>query len=162
MSRRPHCTAPSVPRKGSTSNEGLSEFRALRASVLRLWRASNPDAPPVVNEELVRFNEAIDRAVAESVARYAGDKEQTTSLFDTLLSASPDLNFLIDAQGRFIYANQPMADFYAMAPCDLAGSRVADLGGPVAAEIQAHLQDVLDSRTRTGARCRTWVSPGAS
>ena len=130
--------------EGFSINEGLSEFRALRASVLQLWRQSSPDAPPVVNEELVRFNEAIDQAVAESVARYASDKEQTNSLFDTLLSASPDLNFLLDAQGRFIYANQAMADFYAMAPSDLAGSRIADLGGPVAADVQAHLQEVFD------------------
>jgi len=139
--------------EGFSINEGLSEFRALRASVLRLWRASNPDAPPVVNEELVRFNEAIDQAVAESVARYAGDKEQTTRLFDTLLSASPDLNFLVDVQGRFLYANQAMADFYATAPCDIAGSRIADLGGSVAADVQANLQRVIDRK----AVCRGQV-----
>jgi signal transduction histidine kinase len=43
------------------------EYRALRASVLHLWaEACNPD--PTNVEDLVRFNEAIDQSIAESVA----------------------------------------------------------------------------------------------
>ena len=32
----------------------------------------------------------------------------------TLLSSLPDLNFIVDTQGNFIYANKAMADLYGM------------------------------------------------
>ena len=42
-----------------------SEYRALRASVLSLWMdACSPADPPLV--DVIRFNEAIDQALAES------------------------------------------------------------------------------------------------
>jgi signal transduction histidine kinase len=48
----------------------LVEFRALRASVIRVWRdrEGHPDAAGL--DELARFNEAIDEAVAESIGDY--------------------------------------------------------------------------------------------
>lgn len=52
----------------------VGEFRALRASVLALWRrraaCENADA---ALEEVARFNEGIDQALAESVGRYSTD-----------------------------------------------------------------------------------------
>lgn len=48
----------------------VAEYRALRASVLRLWlRESRYNSGQV--EEVIRFNEAVDQALAESVARYS-------------------------------------------------------------------------------------------
>jgi hypothetical protein len=45
---------------GFTLNEVVSEYRALRASVLRLWRASTP-APDLNDlDDITRFNEGID------------------------------------------------------------------------------------------------------
>jgi signal transduction histidine kinase len=57
----------------------VSEYRALRASVLRLWA----DAPErvAVPEEITRFNEAIDEAIAESVSHYAVEVERWRSIF---------------------------------------------------------------------------------
>jgi signal transduction histidine kinase len=52
----------------------VGEFRAMRASVLSLWRRSpgtSAIAPAI--EEIARFNEAIDQALIESVQRYADD-----------------------------------------------------------------------------------------
>jgi len=53
-------------------SETVSEFRALRASVLRLWMASGEIE---MDEEdfmdLVRFDEAIDQMLAESADRYS-------------------------------------------------------------------------------------------
>jgi signal transduction histidine kinase len=52
---------------GFTINQMAAEYRALRASVLYLWtKKSEPNA--VDPQEMIRFNEAIDQAVAESVA----------------------------------------------------------------------------------------------
>ncbi len=48
-----------------------AEYRALRASVLKLWFVENKCASVAEAEDLIRFNEAIDQALAESVARYS-------------------------------------------------------------------------------------------
>jgi signal transduction histidine kinase len=64
----------------------LTEYRALRASVLKLWaRASSKEA--VINEleQLTRFNEAIDQAITESVARYTEQVDRSTNLFMGML-----------------------------------------------------------------------------
>lgn len=53
----------------------LAEFRALRASVIRLWRRTQKQAGPDELEEMTRFNEAIDQATAESMARYVREVE---------------------------------------------------------------------------------------
>lgn len=47
-----------------------SEYRALRASVLKLWFAENKCDSEEDAEDLIRFNEGIDQALAESIARY--------------------------------------------------------------------------------------------
>ena len=50
--------------------EVVAEFRALRASVARLWKES-VSAPATTDlEDLTRFNEGIDQALAESVSEY--------------------------------------------------------------------------------------------
>lgn len=57
-----------------------AEYRALRASVLRLWAdACQPGAPNL--DEMVRFNEAIDQALAESIAFFSAHMEQSRNLF---------------------------------------------------------------------------------
>jgi signal transduction histidine kinase len=52
----------------------VGEFRAMRASVLAMWRRSEPriDGKKAI-EEIARFNEGMDQAIAESVERYATD-----------------------------------------------------------------------------------------
>jgi signal transduction histidine kinase len=55
---------------GFTINQMAAEYRALRASVLYLWtKQSEPNA--VDPQEMIRFNEAIDQAVGESVAFFS-------------------------------------------------------------------------------------------
>jgi signal transduction histidine kinase len=48
----------------------ISEYRALRASVIRLWEQSLPETTRAQRGELIRFNEAIDQMLAESVRSY--------------------------------------------------------------------------------------------
>ena len=65
---------------GFDINQMASEYRALRASVLRLWfEACTPEPPHV--DDIVRFNEAIDQALAESIAFYTTRVEQSRNLF---------------------------------------------------------------------------------
>lgn len=47
-----------------------AEFRALRASVLRLWLPNIPVVTKQVLLDIVRFNEAIDEALTDSIATY--------------------------------------------------------------------------------------------
>ncbi|MET1116998.1 MAG: HAMP domain-containing sensor histidine kinase [Comamonas sp.] len=58
----------------------IAEFRALRSSVLRLWADDHPMEPDAI-EDIMRFNEAIDQAVAESVKFYAEERERWRSIF---------------------------------------------------------------------------------
>jgi signal transduction histidine kinase len=65
--------------EGFNVNQMVSEYRALRASVLHLWaRACEP--AEIVVPDLVRFNEAMDQAVAESVAFFNAQIEKERNL----------------------------------------------------------------------------------
>lgn len=66
-------------RSGFDIRQLVSEYRALRASVLRLsFDAFAPDEVPM--GDVVRFNEAIDQALAESVAFYSAQVERSRNL----------------------------------------------------------------------------------
>ncbi|MCZ2497952.1 sensor histidine kinase [Xylophilus sp. Kf1] len=62
-----------------------AEFRALRASVLRLWLPGNREFTQAVHEELVRFNEAVDQALAESAVTFSEHTNQTRERFLAIL-----------------------------------------------------------------------------
>ena len=62
----------------------VSEFRALRAAVLRLWAAEGVWQPEDV-EDLTRFSESIDQALAESVASYSAKIDESRDTFLAVL-----------------------------------------------------------------------------
>jgi signal transduction histidine kinase len=66
--------------------EVVSEYRALRASVLQLWRDSAPDADERDVDDLTRFNESIDQSVANAVSSYTKRVDQSRDLFLAILS----------------------------------------------------------------------------
>jgi signal transduction histidine kinase len=59
----------------------VSEYRALRASVLRLWSEAQGDK----QGELTRFNEAIDETLAESANRYSETVKNAREQFLAIL-----------------------------------------------------------------------------
>jgi len=61
-------------------NQMVAEYRALRASVLRLW-ATDESLVTESIKDLVRFNEAIDQAVAESLAEFSNEVESWRQIF---------------------------------------------------------------------------------
>ena len=63
----------------------VSEFRALRASVIRLWATQMGPTALDATSELTRFNEAIDQILAESVDRFAKDMERSRELLLAVL-----------------------------------------------------------------------------
>jgi hypothetical protein len=63
---------------GFNVREVMAEYRALRASVVRLWSQANTTAEQTDLYDLTRFNESIDQALFESIDRYTSEKEQHT------------------------------------------------------------------------------------
>ncbi|MGI8618436.1 MAG: ATP-binding protein [Gemmatimonadaceae bacterium] len=90
--------APAVPEKtaaekhgadraesGFSTDQMVSEYRALRASVIRLWTKAQGELTSAEIEDLTRFNEAIDQALAESIARYTQDLDNSKEMFLAIL-----------------------------------------------------------------------------
>ncbi|HET7061158.1 MAG TPA: sensor histidine kinase [Nitrosospira sp.] len=67
-------------RSGFDINQLTAEYRALRASVLRLWGDDSPLESTHL-DDIIRFNEAIDQALAESVAFFSREVDQGRNLF---------------------------------------------------------------------------------
>lgn len=62
-----------------------SEFRHLRACVIRLWVGSLESADLMYYQDMIRFNEAIDEALAESTAAYAEQVNRSRDIFLAIL-----------------------------------------------------------------------------
>jgi len=62
---------------GFSMDQMVSEYRALRSSVLRLWLAESRIEDTHDVQDIIRFNEAIDQALVESIARYGEAVEST-------------------------------------------------------------------------------------
>ncbi len=70
---------------GFTMEQMVAEYRALRASVIRLWTKEQGEITHTDLEDLTRFNEAIDQALAESTARFTGDLDHSKEMFLAIL-----------------------------------------------------------------------------
>ena len=66
--------------------EVVSEYRALRASVLRLWGESLPQADPNDVADITRFNESMDQSLARAVSSYTKRVDQSRQMFLAILS----------------------------------------------------------------------------
>jgi signal transduction histidine kinase len=70
---------------GFTVAQMVAEYRALRASVIRLWTRAQGTLAAEEVEDLTRFSEAIDQALAESVVRFEARVEQAKETFIAIL-----------------------------------------------------------------------------
>ncbi len=127
-----------------------SEYRALRASVLRLWMDACLPAEPAV-DDIIRFNEAIDQALAESIVFFSAQVEQSRNLFLGMLSH--DLRSplqTIQMTARYLQVLNGRADV------SKAASRLINSG----ARMQALLDDLLDfNRIKLGLGIRVTPTP---
>ncbi len=133
---------------GFSLNAAMAEYRALRASVTRLWQESlvNKPLPATAMGDLIRFNEAIDQSINESVTSYSFEKEQQTRVFDAILSSSPDLSFTLDLTGKFTYANKSFINLLELPLDKIVGKSYADLELPGAEEFERQLQQVINDK----------------
>jgi hypothetical protein len=65
---------------GLSIRQFISEFRALRATVIRLWRETSLKSDEAVND-LIRFNEAIDQVLGEGAITYTEEVDRSRELF---------------------------------------------------------------------------------
>jgi signal transduction histidine kinase len=70
---------------GFSVEQMISEYRALRASVLRLWTRDHGPMEAADLIDVTRFNEAIDQALAESIQRYTQDLGHSKEMFLAML-----------------------------------------------------------------------------
>jgi diguanylate cyclase (GGDEF)-like protein/PAS domain S-box-containing protein len=136
--------------EGFDVNESVAEFRALRASVLRL-SVDSLALPSVTADDITRFNEAIDQALAESLARFVDMKERRNRLFEALLSSSPDLNYILETSGAIIYANKAFSEVFQKPSAELVGDDFRSLCRPFVRDIERQLKGVVaTSKTYRG------------
>lgn len=70
---------------GLSIEELMAEYRAMRASVLRLWQNRVKGADELAVQDMLRFNEAIDQSLTESIARYSQLTRDTQNVFLAIL-----------------------------------------------------------------------------
>jgi diguanylate cyclase (GGDEF)-like protein/PAS domain S-box-containing protein len=133
---------------GFNLDAAVAEYRALRASVTRMWQKAmiNKPVPNTAIGDLIRFNEAIDQAITESVISYSFEKEQQTRVFDTVLSSLPDISFILTLDGRFSYVNKALIELFALPSDKLIGKNFLDLGLPNGAELQHQIDQVINTK----------------
>lgn len=128
---------------GFDLNEMVSEYRALRASVIRLWTARcRPDEAMLV-EELTRFNEGIDQALSESIRYFGGQIDRSRELFMGILGHDlrTPLHVIQSSAEKLVRAHADAAQQQRLGQYVLDGAK----------QITAMLSDLLDTvRTQLG------------
>jgi signal transduction histidine kinase len=129
---------------GFTVGEMVSEYRALRASVIRLWIKASGTLTGADLGDLVRFNEAIDQAIAESITRYTEDLDHSKEMFLAVLGHD-----LRTPLGAVLMSSQFMLDTGELVePYRALASRIAHS----ATRMNGMVSDLLDfTRTQLGS-----------
>ncbi|QGW63895.1 two-component sensor histidine kinase [Lysobacter soli] len=79
--RTPASTHGMLRAKGGFDiNQMVAEYRALRAAVLRLWIDAHEPSKQSF-DDMIRFNEAIDQAISESVSYFSKEAESWRQVF---------------------------------------------------------------------------------
>jgi signal transduction histidine kinase len=129
----------------------VAEYRALRASVIRLWRESRPSPDLRDLEDLTRFNESIDQSLTEAVRSYTQQVDRSRQMFLAILGhdlRNPLHSIMMSADALALTG--PGADSAQMA------SRISASVTAMAAMIN----DLLDF-TSTGLGAEIPLSPAA-
>jgi signal transduction histidine kinase len=139
-------------RDGFDLIEVVSEYRALRASVLQLWKAAvhTPDEHDL--EDLTRFNESMDQSLAEAIRSYSHRLDESRELFLAMLGH--DLRAPLNAMmlsAEVLARSGQLDDEHAQ-----IASRMAASGRAMAGMIH----DLLDfTRARLGAGMPLSIAP---
>jgi len=120
-----------------------AEFRALRLTVIELWLQENSRLDNEGARDLIRFDDEVDLALAQSIENYALRKEKQGRLFETMLSSLPDPCFILDLDGSFLYANRAMADLCQVRAEDIVGRPFSEMPLPAKYNGEVKLKEVI-------------------
>lgn len=107
-----------------------------------------------------------ERKARQEFESVVAEKEYQRRLFESMLSSTLDQVYVLDLDGRFLYANQALADQLELKLEWVLGKRTADLGFPekTVRQIWGHIQDVIATGQSvrsevpyTAASGRRWV-----
>jgi diguanylate cyclase (GGDEF)-like protein/PAS domain S-box-containing protein len=129
--------------EGYSMNNLISEFRALRASVMKIVSNSSRKTPLYDLYDMVRFNEAIDQAVAESVAEYMDLKDKQIRQFNKMVSGGLDLYYTLDLEGNIIYMNSAMEALYPKPRHEILGKTIYNHEMPKPADVLEYIQYII-------------------
>jgi signal transduction histidine kinase len=126
---------------GIDINQLAAEYRALRASVVRLWEADcQPGAEGL--QDSIRFNEAIDQALAESISFFSAQVDRSRNLLLGMLGH--DMRNPLNA---IVMTAASLADLNLGEEVSEAASCLIQSG----ASMKALLDDLVDfNRTKLG------------
>ena len=122
----------------------------MRRRITRFWCEEHETFCADDLKELIRFNEAVDQQMTDSVATYSVRKEQQARLIEAMLRVSPDPTAIFDPEGRLLFLNSPMADLADTPVWDAMGRTPLKLGLGFAAE----LHDAIAETVSTGEPLR--------
>lgn len=139
---------------GYTVVQLVSEYRALRSSVLMLWAAHTGGHRNGDFADIARFNEAVDQALAESIARYEFMVNQSQNMFlailghdlrnplGTVVSGSSFLMQAVDLHPRYILVATRMFN---------SGKRMSKLINDLIDFTRTHLGPGIPIRVKHGS-----------
>lgn len=106
----------------------ISEYRALRASVLRLWRQSQPLPAPSDLDDLTRFNESIDQSLSVAVNSFVETMDLSRQMFLAILGHDlrGPLNAMTMSTELLRRTSPPESEAYGLT--DLLRSSTASMG----------------------------------
>jgi signal transduction histidine kinase len=144
-------TSPHVPsrsharqraRQGFEVEQMVAEYRALRATVLRLWTAASTTVQVEDLEDVTRFNEAVDQAIAESLQVFVAEVDKARDIFLGMLGH--------DLRG-------PLSTIASLAAVDVRTRPTDSAGAAIVlrsvAQMKALLDDLVEyTRYRLGSR----------
>lgn len=102
-----------------TIEQLVSEYRALRSSVLRLWNEANSSTSSTDISDVIRFNEAVDQLLASSViafaraTREASDTERAQ--LRTIVDTIPAGLIMLNEAGSIVLENAEWKRTWALA-----------------------------------------------
>ncbi|MEO8655230.1 MAG: HAMP domain-containing sensor histidine kinase [Ramlibacter sp.] len=128
---------------GFDMNQLGAEYRALRASVIRLWTKHHAkEMDSAIFEDMIRFNEAVDQAVAESTSRYVAELALSRDTFMAILAH--DLRSPLSAITMLSYLMEKSA------PTETVGKQSGQIQRS-AKEMSGMISELLDyTRTQLG------------
>ncbi len=134
---------------GFTLGQLVSEYRVLRASVIRHWSATRPTDPEMLDE--LRFNEALDQSLTDAITWLDDDLERSRNFFLSVLGH--DLRDPLNAA-------LVTAELQLLTNDLAAHHRQSELIIKSLRRTGEMIEELLDfTRTRLGGRLPIWPQP---